>query len=1021
MIWMNRGSEPIDDQNEIWKSGTRVSIETLVEKHSIDDQQIIADLIYNEVLLRESVGETPELGDYDSRFPHLADALSRQFQVHRAMHSPSMETDRDGITPVDRRSVSIRKPKGIDGFELLEILGRGGSAVCWRAKDTKLNREVAIKLLTRNAADDESGESLLKEARAAASLRHPGIVEIHQVGKAENFPFLVMECCNGGSVANKLTAGPMLPSDAAAMAEKVARAVHHAHQNGIIHRDLKPGNILLDEDGQPHIADFGLAKQLNPEETRQTTRVVGTPAYMSPEQARGAAASETADVYSIGATLYEMLTGRPPFQTASVWDTLYQVMQNDAVPARQLNDRVPQDLETICAKCLEKDPQRRYASAGELADELQRFLGGKPILASPVSTLEMFRRWCGRNRALAGSLLTVAALVSTLAVGSVFAAVYFKRQNRKLADAMRNSIDAADELLVSVTEDAQLLPKSPGSQKVSKRLLERAQGYYVSFLDQNEGDPDLTFQLARTHAGQARIAAAFEDSKTVASETEAALELLDEIESEAATFETHLLRGRVNHVLGVALQEEMNSEEALGYHVNAIAAYENALEFRPDETDARLQLCKAKLGLGVVSRSLGDMEQAEITASEARENLGEILELNPEMSSAVIVAAMAESNLAVLKFGKDMSQLQRHLASSIELLASLPDEDRDTVDVRVMRMKNYLNSGYGFSHFGELEKSAEVYALAIAEARQLVELEPAIASHKRNYVIAVMNSGSVDNQSNNYQRLADRVREVLPSANQLIEETPDNMSNLELKGMLLGNLSVALRHLEQYDEALDTVQQSVDTAELIAEGTGGTPESQYTLALSHYQKGQLLIEMDRIDEALEAVEASRKATNVGLKTDPNDTSLAVQVLDLYVLEIDALVERDPKPADRIVDLATKGLSKAEKLRVDHEDLYLDLAYGSLLLTLAEENLENGTPEKSLLFSSRIINEFHPEGNEPEVEDFKDVLIDAYCLKAKSLSERKGTPSEEDSDGEQIRDSLDAAKALGASDDQLSAL
>jgi len=244
------------------------------------------------------------------------------------------------------------------------------------------------------------------------------------------------------------------------------------------------------------------------------------------------------------------------------------------------------------------------------------------------------------------------------------------------------------------------------------------------------------------------------------------------------------------------------------------------------------------------------------------------------------------------------------------------------------------------------------------------------------------------------------------------------MGNLKLKGMLLGNLCVALGSLEQYDEALDAIRQSIETVELIAIGTEEIPESQYSLALAFYQKAQLLIEMDRIDDALEATDASRKATLVGLEKDPNDTMLWAQIVDIYVVEIDALAKQEPKPTEKIIQLATEGAEKAQQLRTEHENFYLDVAWGVLTLTLGYESFDSGTPEQSLVLATKVINEFHDKENEPEAEEMKAVLGDAYCLKAKCLKRRKGTPQEKAADADLIRSSIEAAKSFGATEEQL---
>jgi WD40 repeat protein len=315
----------------------------------------------------------------------------------------------------------------VAGYEILCELGRGGMGVVYRARQVALNRPVALKMIL--AGGHASADELARfraEAEAVARLQHPNVVQIHEIGDSDGRPFFSLEYCVGGSLAHKLDGTPWPPQAAARLVETLARAVQAAHDHGIVHRDLKPANVLLTADGQPKLTDFGLAKRLDQVagQTR-TGAVLGTPSYMAPEQAggRGKDVGPAADVYALGAILYELLSGRPPFKAATPLDTIMQVVGEEPVPLRQLQSKVPADLETVCHRCLQKDPARRYGSAKELAEDLGRFLAGEPILARRVGRAERLWRWCRRNPALAtaGGLAgaaTVAALV-TLTVATV--------------------------------------------------------------------------------------------------------------------------------------------------------------------------------------------------------------------------------------------------------------------------------------------------------------------------------------------------------------------------------------------------------------------------------------------------------------------------------------------------------------------------------------------------------------------------------------------------------------------------
>jgi WD40 repeat protein/tRNA A-37 threonylcarbamoyl transferase component Bud32 len=332
----------------------------------------------------------------------------------------------------------VSAPNGlaVAGYDILAELGRGGMGVVYKARQVRLNRLVALKMIL--AGGHARAEDLARfsaEAEAVAGLRHPHIVQIYDVGEQAGLPYFSLEFVEGGTLEDRLDGTPWQGPRAAELVETLARAMHAAHERGIVHRDLKPANVLLTADGAPKITDFGLAKRLDRDSNQtRTGTIMGTPSYMAPEQAGGKKdVGPAADTYALGAILYELLTGRPPFRAATPLDTVMQVVSQEPVPPAQLNARVPRDLETVCLKCLQKDPKKRYASALDLADDLRRFLGGEPIRARPVGQAERFGRWCRRNPVVAGLAGAVAlALVAGTVISSLFA-VEADRQARAAA------------------------------------------------------------------------------------------------------------------------------------------------------------------------------------------------------------------------------------------------------------------------------------------------------------------------------------------------------------------------------------------------------------------------------------------------------------------------------------------------------------------------------------------------------------------------------------------------------------
>ena len=293
----------------------------------------------------------------------------------------------------------------IPGFEVIGELGRGGMGVVYLARQAGLNRLVALKMiLAAEYSRPHDRARFRSEAAAVARLAHPNLVQIHGSGEHQGRPYFFMEYVDGGRLADSLQGTPWDPRRAARLVETLARATHSAHERGVIHRDLTPSNVLLASDGEPKIVDFGLAK-LTDGGTRRTASgdILGTAGYMAPEQATGQSkeVGPGADIYALGAILYELLTGRPPFVGASFLDALAQVVRDDPIAPSRLQPRLPRDLETISLKCLNKDPGRRYPTAAELADDLHRYLAGEPVRARPIGTIGRSARWVRRRPAVA--------------------------------------------------------------------------------------------------------------------------------------------------------------------------------------------------------------------------------------------------------------------------------------------------------------------------------------------------------------------------------------------------------------------------------------------------------------------------------------------------------------------------------------------------------------------------------------------------------------------------------------------
>jgi serine/threonine protein kinase len=476
-----------------------------------DDRVAALELIYTEFVLREERGERPDPDEWCARHPRWESGLRAVFQVNAHLRA----ADRTASWPAGRSILPGRGPTAAGGcsagdYEILEEVGRGGMGVVYKARQVSLNRAVALKMILGGEfADPRHVARFRREAEAIARLQHPNIVQVYEIGEwhppgsdpaGPGTPYFAMEYVAGGTLARWLAAGPLLPARAAELVEELARAVEFAHRRGVVHRDLKPANILLAQkseardpqsdtasgpapgsdfgfrisDFSPKVSDFGLVKLLAGDQEGPTVSgvVLGTPAYMAPEQEAGDAkrVGPGADVYSLGAILYECLVGRPPFEGTSPWEVLRQVREATPVPPSRVRPGIPRDLETIVLKCLEKDPVRRYPTAGELADDLHRFRTDQPVRARPPSALYQFRKFARRNRA---AVVGVAVAFLALVVGLIGTGIGLARAEAARGRAEQAEREARGRLAESYAGAAELAVQR-GAWRVALENLDRA-------------------------------------------------------------------------------------------------------------------------------------------------------------------------------------------------------------------------------------------------------------------------------------------------------------------------------------------------------------------------------------------------------------------------------------------------------------------------------------------------------------------------------------------------------------------
>ncbi len=437
---------------------------------SADCVETIDQLLVHWEIMRErqqDVGAEQLCGERTDLIPEV----QRRIEVLRSMDSVFETEQRDLEGWLSNESAVSGKLPTIPGYELEAEVGRGGMGVVYRARQLGLNRAVALKMIV--AAEHASSEQRSRfrtEAEAVARLQHPNIIQIHEIGQYNGLPFFSMEFVAGGSLAENLNRVPQPAVEAARTIETLARAVQAAHERGVVHRDLKPENILLTEEGLLKVTDFGLAKQVDIDSGQtQTGSVLGTPSYMAPEQAAGKTSEigPASDVYALGAILFEMLVGRPPFQASTPYETIRQVLNQDPLPPSRIQAETPRDLETVCLKCLDKRIDHRYASATELAEDLRRFLAGEPIMAKPSSVFGRGLKFARRRPAVAAlSMVSLAAVFTILIIGTIYNAhlqaanADLRTTKNALQQETTNLLGTQAELQAEVTQKRRLLSLS---------------------------------------------------------------------------------------------------------------------------------------------------------------------------------------------------------------------------------------------------------------------------------------------------------------------------------------------------------------------------------------------------------------------------------------------------------------------------------------------------------------------------------------------------------------------------------
>jgi serine/threonine-protein kinase len=914
------------DQRERWLQGDRVPAEEYVRQVLLrcEEDDPALDLSYADFLLRQELGESPTLEEYLRRFPRYAGPLRLQVQLNSAL----------AAFPSGGPTVPLAPPPApawpmLPGYRIVGVLGRGGMGVVYRAWQEDLRRLVAVKMIR---GGDPSGEHLARfeaEYRVLARLRHPNVVQIYEVGEHNGQPYFALELVDGGSLDQALARTPQPPRQLAELVAALARAVHAAHLQGVIHRDLKPANILLQTqttehtdhtknppensvaagmsssvlgsdiscgscvpwfDCLPKITDFGLAKQLpaGPPDSSADFRtlpgaILGTPNYLAPEQTTGNTRAVTlaVDVYSLGAILYEMLTGYPPFRGASVMEILEQVRSREPTPPRQLQPGVPRDLETICLKCLQKEPGKRYVTAAALADDLECFLQGRPIRARRTSIAERGRKWARRHPGVAVLSLALLSVVlglaglgvwSYLRIGALLtdaiqakeaearektaaqeqaekARINEEEARQKGKAALRSAADASRkyriacsvvDLFCTHVSEARLLHQ-PGMEALRKQLLEDARKFYDKFNEESD-DPAIELERAMAYLRLAQLTAKLDS-------LERALPLYDE----GIKLLTALREGDHRLEIAKAYRETADVQSQTRQVAQAETNYRKAITIEeevrhadPDNEECLHGLSFSWHNLGLLLYSTNRPGEAEQAYWKSLAVEWPLIEADPSNLLHQRSLAMTLTEMAYLYCDSDHpARAEEPCRKALAVNRALQQKAPGNLDYQIDLGRAEISLGVVCLRTRQLTEAAAAFERAVAVFERLVREHPAILEGKKGLATACNDLGPVYEGLGHKERAGPCFRRAAALYAELAQIDPENLEIATGLAASQGNVARTCREQGKNAEALDWFGRSVATLEDSRAPDTNNPLALQILMNSYADRSHVLTETGR--------------------------------------------------------------------------------------------------------------------------------------------------------------------------------
>jgi serine/threonine protein kinase len=841
-------------------------------------------------------------------------------------------------------------------FVVMRLIARGGAGSVFLAFDNQLERNVAIKVLSRNSLRDR--KRFAKEARALAEIDHPNVVRVFDVGLLESATeidpsessmsgdhatYIVLEYVDGGTVVDSVPAkGSLSNSQAiiemARLFASAADGLAAAHTVGVVHRDVKPANLLFDRDANElKVADFGLA-HFTDRQTSLITRtgdILGTPAFMSPEQIESeSVVTPKTDIYSLAAAAYTVFSGVPPYQgsTAAV---LRQIAETAPTPIGLLNAAVPPDLAMILHKAMQREPNDRYPTIAEFAADLKRFTQGQSVDARPLSSSKRLLRYCQRNRSFALALFSIAALASCLLIGSMATALVLNTKNAALVIAAKNernakrqaeqalvaSLDATDQMLLKVSNDAELLPSTPGSQAIRLQLLQQARDYYQSFLASNQSNAAIQLQLARARIGLSKVSNRLGDIQTSESESSQAIQALESMrKADPQSIEVaEQLFFAIAH-RGQVLADRGDTLKSVQYFEQAAAIYERDLRGEKSSvlTNAYSNLLRqrstALAFVGDEKSARSDVDKSVALASQLAESFPDSSVFQRDLALAKVTSAR------LLLSNENVEQANQELQSALKTLDALYKQGANGTRMVELLASSRLNFAQSQMLLGQFDAALQSVEQATNELEQLIRMEPKIPRHKFTLAEAAMKRASLLFRIDQVAGAIAASEVALEIMNPLLAGDPSNDEYLSTTGLIQSNLAILMGLQGETEQAIARLVAANEPMMKYAQQHNWSAETTYPIALNHYQIGQNYMALDDADNSLAAFQESGNWTKRILDASPNNLDAREHMIDVLLAQSDTLYLAETIDGAAVWQYGNDMIQRSQKLVSDEPEV-----------------------------------------------------------------------------------------------------